>query len=203
MEHLRQGRMLVWLLLLLLLCVGAIIGPTIFRRYSGPQFYVGNVKVMEGLPPEVSAKMPPGRASQRVAELVELATTNTVINRSVDSLRQLGTSVEPAKLLMSLQVKPIRGTGIIAIEVSAEEPTYAKAAADVVAAEFQRYYQELMLQGGKQGRGDIQIIDPASVYPMDRAKPLRLLLAIATLVAGGAICFVLGVAVGRVWRRKS
>ncbi len=91
-----------------------------------------------------------------LADLAHIATSNTVITRSVSSLEDLGITIDPVKLIRTLEVKPVEDTQIIQIEVTSPDSGEAKSAADVVAAEFQRFYRELVAGAAEQSREFIE-----------------------------------------------
>lgn len=107
----------------------------------------------------------------RLSNLVSIASSQTVVQRAVDSLRDLNIDMKPEEILSHITVSPEKDTNIIAIEVtlpSVPNPmeskedagirtrTEAKVAADVIAASLKKRYAELNNSAVTQSREFIE-----------------------------------------------
>lgn len=148
---------------LILFCVAACCIPVyVFTQFLTPDLYTGRTRVMERQPTEMGVPVyaqpysMQGEVQIHLADLAHIATSNSVINRSVDTLSQLGITVDPENLIRTLKVEPVADTQILQIEVTSEIAEEAKSAADVVGAEFQRFYRELVSGATEQSREFIE-----------------------------------------------
>ena len=82
-------------------------------------------------------------ADCQLANLVRLCTSNAVISRSISSLQDLGVEVDLQQLIGSLSIERIPGTTMVVVRVTANDPSEAKSAADVIAAEMRRFQAEV------------------------------------------------------------
>lgn len=160
-----------------------------------PDLYTGRTRIMESQPNQggVPAYNEPHKTDRSVeahlADLAHIATSSTVIDRSVQSLKDLGVSVDPAVLATNLQVEPIADTEILQIEFTSPDRDESRAVADVVASQFQRYYKEL--NKGKN-KASIQVIDAAYSYPVDKHGAIKGLTALA-LFGAATILLIIGI----------
>lgn len=160
-----------------------------------PNLYTGRTRVMESQPNQGGVPVPdkPPKTYRSMdahsADLVNIATSNTVISRSVQSLGDLGITVDPAGLAKNLRVQPIADTEILQIEFTSSDRDESKAVADVVASQFQRHYKEI--NKGKNNPS-IQVIDAAYSYPVDKGGAIKGLAALALLVPA-IILLIIGI----------
>lgn len=114
------------------------------------QLYIGRTTVMERQPgpeqgvPVYKEYVPMSNIEVNLSNLGNIATSQEVMRRSAESLLALGITVEPRLLLRNVSVRPVENTQILAIEVVSPEMEEAKAAADVIAYEFKRFYSEVI-----------------------------------------------------------
>lgn len=92
----------------------------------------------------------------RLANLAYLAGSQTVLERTAQTLYELGVSSDPAKILRTVSIEPIRDTEIILIKVYSESQEEARTTADTLAAEFRRFYDELQRGGTTQSKQFIE-----------------------------------------------
>lgn len=147
---------------LILFCVVACVLPVfIYTRFLTPVMYTGRTRVMERKPTERGVTVYaqpylPQEIQMHLADLANIATSNSVISRSVETLGQLGIALDPLRLIRTLKVEPVTDTQILQVEITSEDPDEAKSAADVVAAEFQRFYRELVSGATEQSKEFIE-----------------------------------------------
>ena len=98
-----------------------------------------------------------------MADLQELAKSQTVLTRTADTLIRLQVTQDPFIVLSTLEVEPVKDTSIPAITVQAESEDLAKATADIIACEFVRYYDEFTKN--KSGKPALKILEPAKTRP--------------------------------------
>ena len=101
-----------------------------------------------------------GDLDKRMSALVTLAKSQTVVQRAADALVSMRITSNPFEVLSTLDAKPVMDTSVLAITVKAESEEIAKVAADLVANEFIRYYNETM--GIKSGKPGLKILEPAA-----------------------------------------
>lgn len=97
------------------------------------------------------------------SDLQELAKSQTVIQRSAETLVRLQVTSDPYAVLSTLEVEPVQDSNVLMIRAQAESEDVAKAAADIVAHEFVIYYDEFT--GNKSGKPAIRILSPAATGP--------------------------------------
>lgn len=134
-------------------------------------------------------------ADRHLNDLVQIAKSRTVIERSAETLNRLGVP-HPERLLPTLVVKPIPRSNTLTIKVTAETEIDAKAAADVIAVEFARYYAELTGEqetGAKGSASTIVVVDPAKARPV---PPPRWQGATLFILRFGGIGFAVGLITG-------
>jgi capsular polysaccharide biosynthesis protein len=152
---------------------------------TGPfakDLWTGRARVMQRIPLAGGTPLP-------LDVLRRAATSEDVVQRSCESLRQLGLVMKPQDLLRSLKVDVIVDTQILQIEVTSTDRSEAKAATDTVAAELIRFMRE---RGKNKKDSEVKVIDPAYVYPVDKKIPVRMALALG-LFLGAAACLVPGI----------
>lgn len=148
-----------WLIIIgTLICVLMVTAS----NYLGPQKYEATTTVMEKFPgddkitifaPSYAFQMDP---KLRLANLVQLVKSSTVKQRSADTLIKFQITNDPAEVLGSLDATPLLDTMMLSIKVKSSSADVAKAAADVVAAEFIRYYNELNFGGVERSKRFIE-----------------------------------------------
>lgn len=105
------------------------------------------------------------------------------------------------QILSALDVEPVKDTSILAIKVDSESEETAKVAADLVAHEFIRYYDETL--GIKSGKPGLKILDAAFSYPAPSHFQIfglgpRLLAYICGIVLIGVIIGIpIGIMIGK------
>lgn len=123
--------------------------------------YTGETKVMERQPTEAGVPVYGGAyvvqsdIQMHLADLAYIASSNTVLSRSRETLGQLGV-LDTDDLMRSLDIKPVTDTQILSISVVSKNAADAKTAADVVAMEFKRFYSELVSDAAEQSREFIE-----------------------------------------------
>lgn len=139
-----------WLIIIgTLICISIVTAS----NYLGTQKYEAYTTVMEKLPGSdevtifTSAYAFQLDPKQRLANLVQLVKSQTVKERSAETLARLQITLEPYDVLQTLDASPMLDTMILAIRVRSPSQDVAKAAADIVAAEFIKYYNELNYGG--------------------------------------------------------
>lgn len=144
-----------------------------------------------------------GQVGPTQDELVQLARSRTVLERTAVTLQRLRAVTDPASVLKTLEVSPIKDTHIISIEVTSESESEAKATADVLARELGSYCEEVYSSrkpGVPSREPVIKIVDPARTMPIGRSGRM-LIIPIALL----AFCVLVGVgmAIGYALGRRS
>jgi polysaccharide biosynthesis transport protein len=121
----------------------------IANNFTKP-LYIGRTTVMErqqgpeqGVP-VYREYVPMTNLEVHLSNLGNIATSQEVMRRSAESLLTLGITVDPRSLLRTVSVRPVQNTQILAIEVTSPDVIEAKAAADVIAYEFKRFYTEVI-----------------------------------------------------------
>jgi len=149
-----------WLIVITMaICMGLVGFYSVFLT---PELWTGRTRVMERRPAEMGVPvygeqyMVQPNTEMHLADLAYIATSNNVINRSIDALRDLNVTLDPLDLIRTLRVEPVANTQILSIEVTSRDQVEAKAAADVVSAEFQRFYRELVSSAAEQSREFIE-----------------------------------------------
>ncbi|MBI2841778.1 MAG: polysaccharide biosynthesis tyrosine autokinase [Armatimonadetes bacterium] len=147
---------------LIVFCVAVCVGVVGIHASLSPKLYTGRATVMERQPTERGVPVYGDRyvvqpnVDIHLADLANIATSNSVILRSRDTLGQLGIAIDPRQLMNTLKIQPLYDTQILAIEVTSQDPDEAKSAADVVSGEFRRFYQQLMSGAAEQSREFIE-----------------------------------------------
>ncbi|MEN6371664.1 MAG: polysaccharide biosynthesis tyrosine autokinase [Armatimonadota bacterium] len=123
--------------------------------------YKGETKVMERQPTEAGVPVYGGPyvvqsdIQMHLADLAYIASSNTVLTGARDTLKQLGV-LNSDDLMKTLDIKPVTDTQILAISVVSNNADDAKTAADVIAMEFKRFYNELVSDAAEQSREFIE-----------------------------------------------
>ena len=147
-----------WLIIIgTLICV-SIVAAT---NYLGVQKYEAYTTVMEKTPGDdkINIFAPAYVAidpKTRLANLVQLVKSQTVMQRSADTLMRFQITADPYEVLSTLDAHPVLDTMILAIRVQCPSEDVAKAAADIVAREFQNYYTELNYSGVERSKRFIE-----------------------------------------------
>lgn len=150
-----------WLILLgMAICVGMVA----YGNSSSVQSYIGRTTLMESTAmPQQGIPLYPEQYAQldvalRLSNLSTIATSLKVRQRAAEALADFHLSLRPDEILQHLEVRPEKDTNILALEVilpstplpsesreDAEARTReeARISAEVIAAEFKKYYGEL------------------------------------------------------------
>jgi len=92
----------------------------------------------------------------QLSNLGNIATSQKVLSNAAQSLAELGLKMDPEDILAATSVHPERDTNILAIEVTLPDEQEAKVAADAIATEFKKTYDELNNQALKDSRNFIE-----------------------------------------------
>ena len=147
-----------WLIIIgTMICVSIVIAS----NYMGVQKYEAYTTVMEKTPGDdkINIFAPAYVAidpKTRLGNLVQLVKSQTVMQRSADTLMRLQITADPYDVLSTLDASPVLDTMILAIRVQSPSEDVAKAAADIVAREFQNYYKELNYSGVERSKRFIE-----------------------------------------------
>jgi succinoglycan biosynthesis transport protein ExoP len=147
-----------WLIIIgTVICVSIVIASD----YLGVQKYEAYTTVMEKSPGDdkINIFAPAYVAidpKTRLANLVQLVKSQTVMQRSADTLMRLQITAAPNDVLSTLNASPVLDTMILEIKVQSPSEDVAKAAADIVAREFQNYYRELNYSGVERSKRFIE-----------------------------------------------
>jgi|GEM_PF-2133955 len=127
-----------------LACV-LVVGCKSGRNSTGSQMYVGRTTVAEtsALPGDLTQELTPAMQQQRLMNLGNLAGSQRVLQNAANALSDLGMKHSPEQILTATSITPVRDTSILAIEVTLPDAKEAKVAADVIANEFKKVYNEL------------------------------------------------------------
>lgn len=112
---------------------------------TGPPMYVGRTTLMESgtLSKRSSNKTTAAMEERRLSTLGNIVTSQRVLANAAATLSNLGMKTTPEQVLSATQVIPVRDANILAIEVTLADPKEAKVAADVLAAEMKKVYNDL------------------------------------------------------------
>jgi polysaccharide biosynthesis transport protein len=166
-----------WLILLCM--VVCIVAVYVQSKYMTPDTWTGRTRVMERQPNQTGVPVynenyaANTQVEIHLADLAHIATSNSVITRAVASLEDLGITVEPDTLIRTLTVEPVQDTQILQIEVTSPDRDEAKSAADVVAAEFRRFYSELVSGAAEQSREFIEKQLKETKKSVEKAREAR------------------------------
>jgi len=158
-QYYRILRKRKWLIVVgTLVCVGIVAGAL----YLTPQKWEAYTTVMEkSLGDEEVTIFAPAYYLQfdpkmRLANLTQLVKSQTVLQRTAETLWRLQISSDPERILSTLNARPLGATNILMIMVQSGSKEEAKATADVVAVEFMRFYNELNSGGAARSKQFIE-----------------------------------------------
>ena len=86
-------------------------------------------------------------ADRHIASLIQIAKSNTVMERASHTLRDLRSMTQPEKMLSAAKVEQTGSTDLISIAVTYEDEAEAKAGTDILAKEFIQRCRELDISG--------------------------------------------------------
>jgi len=153
-QYYRILRKRKWLIIIgTLICVG-IVGTA---TYLAPQKWEAYATMMEQVPGSYNIDIFYSPILQldpqlSLRNLSQLLMSQTVMQRSAETLWRLGISASPQDILSTLAVRPVGDTMILGIYLRSDSQDEAKATADVVAAEFIKFYNELNYGGAARSR---------------------------------------------------
>ena len=143
-----------WLIIIgTAICVGIVLATTYLRS----QQWEAYTTVMEKSPGDEKISIFGGPFYQydpklRLSNLAQMVKSRTVMVRAAETMDRENMSPDPAGVLRTLDVTPMLDTSILVIKVQSESNAEAQAAADVVATEFIRFYNELNYGGAARSR---------------------------------------------------
>ncbi|MDI6827502.1 MAG: polysaccharide biosynthesis tyrosine autokinase [Armatimonadota bacterium] len=135
-----------WLIVTTTLVCILVVGISILLTKTRWEAYT---TVMEKRPEqaEVAIYQPPYiynyEVQIRLANLAYIAGSQTVLDRTAQTLYELGITSTPEEILRTVVVEPVKNTEILLIKVNSPSQAEAKATADTLAAEFRRFYNDL------------------------------------------------------------
>ena len=180
-----------WLIILsMIVCVGA----AAVVNYNRAQFYTGRTTLLEVHPPASSDRQ------AALNTLGSIATSNRVMQYADETLRDLRLNWRSERVYAGTNIRPVKDTYILAVEVTLPDPTEAKVAADVVGASVKKFYNEFYGYKGAKGEPSLKTVDPAHVFPVNQRKMLRLVRA---LIEGLVLGIVLAAILPKGGRRES
>lgn len=144
-----------------------------------------------------------GDQEKHIANLQKMAMSPVFQERAMKTLALLQIP-HPERILESAVVEPVEGTEMLSLKVRGETRTIAKAAGNVIALEFTRYYDEYLQEQGPSGKpfsSALKIIsqDTAGIapptlifgrYPKSIAIPVGA--GMGGLLIGGLIGILIG-----------
>ena len=179
----------------LLLVVFAII--TLVCPASAKPMYEAATRVMD-----MQSHLNGADRLRQLSDLAALAKSQTVIQRTADTLIRLQVTTDPFSVLSTVDARPIEDTNILAITVQADSEDVAKATAGIVACEFIRYYDEFT--ENTSGKPAIRVLSPAAARPAPRHMPWYLGQRVLEVVAVGvAIGLIIGIPIGFLIGRRA
>ncbi|WP_153393871.1 polysaccharide biosynthesis tyrosine autokinase [Ornithinicoccus halotolerans] len=120
-------------------------------------------------------------AQQKVLTLAQLATSNVVVSRVIDSM---GLDQVPESLQASLQAEAVPQTVLVEITAQDPDPSRAREIVNFVALELDGYVQELNeLNPGAAAETSVQLVDPA-LTPTEPESPQPAIMLALGLFAG-------------------
>ena len=144
-----------WLIIIgTLICVGIVMGA----NYLAPQSWMAWTTVMEKMPGDekvnifsapYAMQMDP---KMRLSNLGQLVKSQTVMQRSVETLYRLNIVSKPEAIVGTLDCVPVLDTMMLQIMVRSRSPEEAEATANVVTAEFTKFYNEMNYSGATHTR---------------------------------------------------
>jgi hypothetical protein len=157
---------------------------------------------MERYPTGAAPDRTSAEYDRHMNDLVKLAESQTVMQRSAETLWNLRITKNPEVLLQDLQVRRVPNSNVLVIETTAEDKEKARVAVDIVASEFRRFYEEQQEHEYRDRRvrreslklPAMVIIDTSQAKPAPWRWPEFLLHLL--LSSYGATIFALGLAIG-------
>ena len=175
MELWRYYRILrrrMWLIVIgTLICVSIVWGMTYVRG----QKWEAYTTVMEKSPGDEKISIFGGPLYQydprlRLANLAQLVKSRTVMARAWETMEREDLSPDPTAVLNTTDVTPLLDTSILVIKVQSGRSDEARAAADAVATEFIRFYNELNYGGAARSREFIKNELPKAEARLDKIR---------------------------------
>lgn len=149
-QYYRILRKRKWLIIIgSMICVGIVVVANHFT----PQMWQAWTTVMEKMPGDdkvsiynapYAIQMDP---KMRLSNLGQLVKSQTVMQRSVETLYRLGIVAKPEAVVGTLDVTPVLDTVMLRIIVKSDTQAEAEATANVVTAEFVKFYNEMNYGG--------------------------------------------------------
>jgi len=154
-QYYRILRKRKWMIIIgTLICVGAVLMTNSFT----PVKWDAWTTVMEKLPSDdkvniyatpYSMQIDP---KMRLSNLGQLVKSQTVMHRSVETLYRLGIVAKPEAIVSTLDVAPVMDTMMLRIRVQSDTQADAEATANVITAEFIKFYNEMNYGGASRTR---------------------------------------------------
>lgn len=149
-QYYRILRKRKWLIVIgTLICVGIVM----LANHFTPQMWEAWTTVMEKMPGDdkvsiynapYAIQMDP---KMRLSNLGQLVKSQTVMQRSVETLYRLGIVAKPESVVGTLDVTPVLDTVMLRIIVRSDTQAESEATANVVTAEFVKFYNEMNYGG--------------------------------------------------------
>ena len=162
-----------WLVIIgTLICVSIVA----IALYIRPQKWEGYTKVIEKTPGDekvaiyTTPYMYQLEPKLRLTNLIQLVKSRTVLERSADTLLRLGITTDPAQILSTLTVEPVLDSTFLSIKVQSSSEEEAITTADVVTAEFIRFYNEMNYGGAEKTKEFIQKELPKAEAKLRRVR---------------------------------
>ena len=140
-------------------------------RTDAARRWTGGVMIMEHDPSAAARARDSAAQERHINDLALMAQSETVMQRSAETMWRLSVNDAPETLLATLDVELIPDSNMLWVKVTAEDKDEAKAAADVVAAEFAKFYQEMQHNqpsGGDTTTGTSKAAEGPSIKVVDR-----------------------------------
>jgi capsular polysaccharide biosynthesis protein len=145
-----------------------------------------------------------GDQDEHLANLQKLATSPIVQERALKTLDLLQLP-NPQLILSSMVVDPVPGTEMLSLRVTAKTKTEARAAGNVIALEFIRYYDEYLEEQGPTGKPHVTALKIISQGTVGTTSPILLFgrypktIAIPAIAGAGGLLFglLMGILIGR------
>lgn len=152
-QYYRILRKRKWLVIIgTLICVGIVMAV----NQLGPQKWEAYTTVMEKQPgsDNVNIYNAPYLVNLdpkvRLSNLSQLVKSQTVMQRSMETLYRLGVVAKPEEIVSTLDVTPVLDTMMLRIKVLSATQKDAEATANVVTAEFIKFYNEMNYGGASR-----------------------------------------------------
>lgn len=104
--------------------------PDIYQSHPG--YHEASITLTDA---SLSASIPKEDAARRLADIVQIAQSRTVMERAVENLYRLNVTNDPMTMLQTLRIEPEPGGNAIGISVRYDDSVAAKAGAQVLAEE--------------------------------------------------------------------